>query len=170
MLFKVIKSTKLRDIWTGLEILYWKIQFCYTSFLHCVMLGSFLFYCKLLCPRLELPVMSMFSVPTDFCEIPTYGRMARKKSSKIIMKMHMFHVNNTQALRIPGRHLYNKCMQGDSLFNIMKHLEHSPTLRPPPAFCCVFSEKSIHSISWFASPIWSHFNSSLCEGDGIEIF
>lgn len=52
--------------------------------------------------------------------------------------MHVFHVNNPQALRIPGRHLYNKCMQGDSLFNMMKHLEHSPTLRPPAAFCCVF--------------------------------
>lgn len=127
MLFKVIKSIQLGDIWTGLEVLHWKIQFCYTSFLPCMMLGSFLFYCILLCPRLVLHIMSMFSAPTDSCENPNFGTMARKKSPNITMKIPMFHVKNPWALRISGRYLYNKYI-GVILcsFNMVKHLEPLP--------------------------------------------
>jgi len=81
-----------------------------------VVLDSFLFYCILLCLSLALPITSMFSAPTDFCKNPTYGRKAKKNSSKITMKMHMFHVKNPRALRVSGTYLYNKYVQGDSLF------------------------------------------------------
>lgn len=106
------------------------------------MLGSFLFYCILLCPRIALPAMSRFSAPTDFCENLTYERMARTKSSKITMKMHMFHVKKPRALRISDRYLYNKCIQGDSLFIQYDEIPGTPCLPPLTlGFCCVFPQK-----------------------------
>lgn len=94
--------------------------------------------------RLALPVTSMFSAPTDFCKNLTYGRTARKNSSKITMKMHMFYVKHPRTLKISDRHIINAYNVIFCSFSMIKYLEYLFL-----EFCCVFPKKKKNKLTIF---------------------